>query len=130
MQLQPRFAACAAAILKPRYHFAGSEGVAWERDAYVCSGALHCTHFVAMCAASSSSSEDFLHELSIAPLSTLAEKKLKQMQANTESATRDPFTATSIDVESGEIPVRPVPRSVLASTLNATGQSRVTLSLW
>ena len=49
---RPEFAsgtvAVAAAMLRPRYHFAGSEEMAWARTPYRSQAAVHITRFVAL----------------------------------------------------------------------------------
>lgn len=84
--------AVAAAMLRPRYHFAGSEAMAWSRTPYRSQAALHVTRFVALGPVILTKGEKFLHALKLSPM---AEMSQAELEAAPPACTRDPFASIS-----------------------------------
>ena len=91
--------AVAAAMLRPRYHFAGSEAMAWARTPYRSQAALHVTRFVALGPVILTKGEKFLHALKLSPM---AEMSQVELEAAPPACTRDPFASIS----AGLLPTR------------------------
>ena len=72
-------ASCAAAALRPRYHFAAGSAQAWSRAAYENVSVPHVSRFIAL-APSTTEGDDLsavsLHPLDIGPLDSLASSEL------------------------------------------------------
>lgn len=84
--------AVAAAMLRPRYHFAGSEAMAWARTPYQSQSARHVTRFVALGPVIMEKGEKFLHALKLSPM---AEMSAAELGATPAACTRDPFASIS-----------------------------------
>ena len=84
--------AVAAAMLRPRYHFAGSESMAWARTPYQSQSALHVTRFVALGPVIMEKGEKFLHALKLSPMAEMSATELGVVPA---ACTRDPFASLS-----------------------------------
>jgi hypothetical protein len=85
----------AAVMLRPRYHFAASEGVAWSRAPYSSQCAAHATRFVALAPVKmtkAAPAEKFLHALKISPMAGMGAAALGAVPPGT---TRDPFASIS-----------------------------------
>ena len=99
----------ASAMLRPRYHFAGTEGLAWSRVPYASQAAAHVARFVALGKVSLvKGGAKFLHALKIAPMATMAAAELETTPPGT---TRDPFAAISAGLIKGGAPKRALPSS-------------------
>ena len=83
----------ASAMLRPRYHFAGTEGVSWTRAPYVSQATDYVTRFVALgCVAMQKGAPKYLHALKITPMGDMPPAELTQ---GIDTATRDPFASIS-----------------------------------
>jgi hypothetical protein len=98
--------AVAAAMLRPRYHFAGSEAMAWARTPYRSQAALHVTRFVALGPVIMQKGEKFLHALKLSPM---AEMSKAELEAAPPACTRDPFASISAGLLPTTGTKRPLP---------------------
>ena len=64
-------------MLRPRYHFAGSEAMAWARTPYQSQSALHATRFVALGPVIMEKGEKFLHALKLSPMAEMSAAELQ-----------------------------------------------------
>lgn len=74
-----RLAGCAAALMRPRYHFAAGEGQSWERPAYENSSVPHVGQFFALAPLSGTDdvgSDGSLHALTAKSLGSLSAAEL------------------------------------------------------
>ncbi|CAM6074129.1 unnamed protein product [Sphagnum tenellum] len=69
--------------LKPRYHFAGSEGVFYAREPYLNTGVTHTTRFIGLAAVGNDKKQKFLHALSPTPASAMLSSELAVRPPNT-----------------------------------------------
>ncbi|KAG0575645.1 hypothetical protein KC19_5G020000 [Ceratodon purpureus] len=72
-----------ASILKPRYHFSGSEGVFYAREPYVNPDATHVTRFIGLGAVGNENKQKFVHALSPTPASVMSASDLASKPTNT-----------------------------------------------
>jgi hypothetical protein len=103
--------AVAAAMLRPRYHFAGSETMAWARTPYQSQSALHATRFVALGPVILEKGEKFLHALKLSPM---AEMSAAELQAIPAACTRDPFASISAGLLPPTASIKRPPPGVLS----------------
>ncbi|KAI8373000.1 CwfJ C-terminus 1-domain-containing protein-like protein [Radiomyces spectabilis] len=84
-----------AAVLKPRYHFAASEGVFYEREPYANAvgfggpeerPADHVSRFIGLGDALNTSKQRWFYAFNLAPLSTVSADTLKTVPENTTSS--------------------------------------------
>ncbi|OAE21764.1 hypothetical protein AXG93_2550s1010 [Marchantia polymorpha subsp. ruderalis] len=90
-------AADLATELKPRYHFAGTEGVFYAREPYLNPDADHCTRFIGLATVGNDKKQKFLHALSPMPASTMA---LSDLAIRPPNLTVSPYEIARIESKS------------------------------
>ncbi|KAL2613505.1 hypothetical protein R1flu_025197 [Riccia fluitans] len=65
-----------AVELKPRYHFAGTEGMFYAREPYLNPNGDHCTRFIGLGAVGNDKKQKFIHALSPTPASAMTASDL------------------------------------------------------
>ncbi|CAG5131123.1 unnamed protein product, partial [Candidula unifasciata] len=87
-----------ARVLKPRYHFAGLEGVFYERQPYrnhhiLLESARHTTRFIGLANVANKEKQKYLYAFNIIPLKKMA---LSDLVKQPEDVTECPYTASDI----------------------------------
>ncbi|XP_073395911.1 zinc finger CCCH domain-containing protein 64 isoform X2 [Physcomitrium patens] len=72
-----------ASLLKPRYHFAGSEGVFYAREPYINPDSTHVTRFIGVGAVGNDKKQKFAHALAPTPASEMSPLDLAARPTNT-----------------------------------------------
>ncbi|CAK9235704.1 unnamed protein product [Sphagnum jensenii] len=100
--------------LKPRYHFAGSEGVFYAREPYLNTGVTHTTRFIGLAAVGNDKKQKFLHALSPTPASAMLSSELAVRPPNT---TISPYKMGTHKSSNNTTPSRPgLKRDLVHST--------------
>ncbi|ODN06030.1 CWF19-like protein 1 [Orchesella cincta] len=114
--------------LKPRYHFAGIEGIHYERVPFrnhevLAQAAQHCTRFIALGKVANSKKRKWIYAFNIVPLAHISREELMQEPNN---ITQNPFvsqTVPQIQLKNENQSGAPVPSNQFFYDASYTGES-------